>query len=209
MQTSSGYSRLVVGLGNPGTQYEGTRHNIGFEAVARLARNTETSIRRREFSALTAAVEIGRAMVLIMQPQTYMNRSGLSVAAAAEAAGLRAEDVVVAYDDVDLGLGALRIRGSGSSGGHRGVASIAECLESTEFTRVRLGVGRPTGDTVEYVLGRFPAEQYPIVEDLVGQAADACRVILEDGVTAAMNRCTRRAPEASSSTVTPDSNQEN
>ncbi|MBI5505110.1 MAG: aminoacyl-tRNA hydrolase, partial [Deltaproteobacteria bacterium] len=118
----------VVGLGNPGEEYRGTRHNVGFEVVDVVAARAETDIRRPEFRALTAAVRICRSMVVVMKPQDYMNRSGCSVAEALQALGVAASNLVVVHDDLDLPLGRLRVRVGGGAGGHRGVASVLDEL---------------------------------------------------------------------------------
>jgi PTH1 family peptidyl-tRNA hydrolase len=178
----------VVGLGNPGGEYERTRHNVGFQVLDRLAARKTIDIRRLEFEALTARAELGRSMVLLMKPQTFMNASGRSVAAALAELGLGPEFLIAVYDDLDLPVGRLRIRAEGGAGGHRGVASLIQHLGTTSFTRVRVGIGRPAeGATVlEHVLSPFSDAELPDVDLAVDRAADAVECIVADGVTRAM-----------------------
>ena len=184
--------KLVVGLGNPGKEYAGTRHNIGFDVVDRLAVKRECSLRNRtKFSA-----EVGEAGgVTLCKPQTFMNRSGAAVAALANWLKLTPKDVLVIVDDADLPSGQLRLRPSGGSGGHNGLRSIIEAIGSEEFARLRVGIGRtaPVGvDITGHVLGKFPAsERKPIIEDAVA-AVESC---LKEGLTAAMNEFNRRKQE--------------
>jgi len=178
----------VVGLGNPGTRYTETRHNIGFRVVERLATEHDTDIQRLQFQALTATISVGRTEVLLMKPQTYMNLSGHSVADACGSLGVANEGIVVAYDDVDLPLGRIRVRPGGSAAGHRGIASIIDALSSESFARVRLGVGRPAEgvDTAQYVLQDFAAAEHQLVEATVARAAAAIETLIEDGIEASM-----------------------
>ena len=180
----------VVGLGNPGAEYTGTRHNLGFRVADELAARYDTRIRRRDYSALTATVRIGRTEVLLMKPQTYMNRSGRSVSAACSDLEIPIERVVVVYDDVDLALGRIRVRRGGGAGGHRGVLSIIEEVGGVEFPRVKVGVGRPPeGMPVdEFVLAPLPAAEDELLESAIARAAEAAAAIVSDGVDAAMQR---------------------
>lgn len=183
----------VVGLGNPGEEYKGTRHNIGFEVVDVVAARDSIVIRRPEFRALTATVRICRSMVIVMKPQEYMNRSGGSVADALEALGIGASNLIVVYDDIDLPLGRLRVRVGGSSAGHRGVASILQELASDAFVRVRVGVGRPPQDVgvVDHVLSPFAPDEMDEVTRAVERAADAVQTIVCEGPQAAMETFNR------------------
>ncbi|RMD84930.1 MAG: aminoacyl-tRNA hydrolase [Candidatus Dadabacteria bacterium] len=179
----------VAGLGNPGRRYKDTRHNLGFRVVDRLAESRGTSIRREEFDALTAAVEIGRTEVLLLKPQTYMNASGTSVRAACARLGIPGERLIVVCDDTELPLGKVRIRPRGGTGGHRGLASIVQCLGHDRFVRVRLGVGRPAeGDLSAYVLSVPPPEERKVIEALVARGAEAVEAIVELGIEEAMQR---------------------
>jgi len=178
----------VVGLGNPGGEYERTRHNVGFQVLDRLAAKNRIDIRRLEFEALTARAELGRSMVLLMEPQTFMNASGRSAAAALAELGLTPERLLVVYDDLDLPVGRLRIRTDGGAGGHRGVASLIQELGSTSFARLRVGIGRPAeGSTVlEHVLSPFAPSEQAEVDLAVDRAAEAVQHVLEHSVPRAM-----------------------
>ncbi len=183
----------VVGLGNPGEEYNGTRHNVGFEVVDMVAARAAIDIRRPEFRALTAAVRICRSMVIVMKPQEYMNCSGRSVADALGALGIPASGLVVVHDDLDLPLGRLRIRVGGGSGGHRGVASVLEEVGDDRFVRVRVGVGRPAPGipTVEYVLTPFTKAEADEAAQAVSRAADAVTTIVCECPQAAMEKFNR------------------
>ncbi|HYB97602.1 MAG TPA: aminoacyl-tRNA hydrolase [Candidatus Limnocylindrales bacterium] len=178
----------VVGLGNPGEEYVGTRHNVGFEVVDVLAARFDTHIRRPEFGALTAVLSICRSEVFVMKPQTYMNRSGRSAAEALQALALRPDRLLAVYDDLDLPLGRLRIRQGGSTGGHRGVASLVAELGSEDFARLRVGIGRPPAGvaTIDHVLSRFTAAESEAAARAVAMAADAIESIVRTGIRAAM-----------------------
>jgi len=178
----------IAGLGNPGERYNGSRHNLGFRVADEIARERSTDIRRLEYQALTAGLTVGRSEVLLMKPQTYMNRSGESVAEALGTLALDAAGLVVVYDDLDLPVGRIRVRRGGGSGGHRGVASIIEATGESGFTRVRIGIGRPpVGVAVEdFVLQPFENAEMEAAEAAVSQAAQAVSVIVEDGVEPAM-----------------------
>jgi PTH1 family peptidyl-tRNA hydrolase len=178
----------VVGLGNPGAEYTGTRHNLGFRVADELAARHDTRIRRRDYSALTATARIGRTEVLIMKPQTFMNLSGRSMRAASRKLGVPAERWVVVCDDADLPCGKLRVRVGGGTGGHRGIASIIQDTGERDFIRVRLGLGRPAGrvDLADWVLERIGADDLQGYEELVGRAADAVECVVRNGVNRAM-----------------------
>jgi len=179
---------LVVGLGNPGEEYRSTRHNVGFRVVDVLAARTGNDIRRPEFLALTARAMLGRTMVLMMKPQTFMNAAGRSAAAAIAALDLEPQQLIAITDDLDLPLGRLRVRAGGGSGGHRGIASLIDGLGTSEFPRVRIGVGRPPEgcEAVDHVLSRFTAEEDEAARTAIGRAADAVEHIVASGVVSAM-----------------------
>ncbi len=188
----------VAGLGNPGEKYKRTRHNLGFRVVDRLARERGRGIRRKEFRALTAAVEIGRTEVLLLKPQTYMNASGASVRAACAGLGIPSEHVIVVCDDADLELGRVRVRPRGGSGGHRGLASIISELGTEEFVRVRLGVGRPPegADMSEHVLQSATGSEAAVLDALVERGTRAVETVVERGVDAAMQEFNGAPPVA-------------
>ncbi len=179
---------LVVGLGNPAGEYKGTRHNIGFEVADRLAARHNTRIRRRAYRALTASIKVGRTEVLLMKPQTYMNASGLSVAAACSELAIDGDTVVVVHDDTDLETGRIRVRMGGGSAGHKGIVSIIEETGGPNFLRVRLGVGRPAAGTefTDYVLERFEHDQHELVGAMTERGADAVAAVITEGLESAM-----------------------
>ena len=185
---------LVVGLGNPGRRYRGTRHNVGWEVVDRLSARWDLPVSREEEEALVGRGEIAGQEVLLAKPLTYMNRSGEAVRGLVRRYGVQPQEILVIYDDVDLPVGAIRIRPRGSSGGHHGMASVLEALGTSEIPRVRVGIGRPRGETAEYVLSRFSSEERPLIEEAMERAADAVEAILREGTEAAMNRYNRRVP---------------
>ena len=183
-----GAIRLVVGLGNPGRDYEETRHNIGFRVVDELARRWGMRFTKRQARALVAESTSWEERPLLAKPQTFMNLSGEAVAGLRRAHGLRPEEILVVYDDIDLPFGRIRIRESGSAGGHGGVRSIIERLGTQSFPRLRVGVGRPTEDAVTHVLGRFRREEAEELPRIISRAADAIECALAEGIPAAMNR---------------------
>ena len=197
--------RLILGLGNPGEEYLATRHNVGFRVVEELARRWAIPFDRQECNALAAlraaapiegGVEAAAEAddVLLVKPQTYMNRSGWAVRCLAERHGLQAAAVLVVYDEVNLPLGKLRLRRAGSPAGHRGLESVIENLRSAEVPRLRLGVapeaGKPAGgeELVDFVLSPFAAEEREAVEEMIRRGADACEAWVRDGAEAAMGR---------------------
>jgi len=182
---------MIVGLGNPGRRYRGTRHNAGFEVLDELARRVGVRFRRNlRWPVLVArAVMLGRPVVMV-KPQTYMNLSGTAVAPLMRRMGVGREHVVAVVDDVDLPVGRIRVRKRGGAGGHNGLRSLIEEMGGEDFARVRVGIGRPIGDTdlVKYVLGVLPAEERKIFRAAVKRAADAVECLTSEGVDAAMNR---------------------
>jgi PTH1 family peptidyl-tRNA hydrolase len=190
--------KLVVGLGNPGREYEGTRHNVGFAVLDRLAEKLGCSFRNKSrFSAEvaeTTAVDGGK--VWLARPRTYMNRSGSAVSALLGWLKLEPGLLLVVVDDADLPLGQIRLRGSGGSGGHNGLRSIIEALGGhEEFARLRVGIGRiaPVGtDITGHVLGKFAPPERAIAKQAVGEAVEAIECCLRDGLTEAMNQFNRK-----------------
>ncbi|MGE5588573.1 MAG: aminoacyl-tRNA hydrolase [Clostridia bacterium] len=182
--------KLVVGLGNPGSQYEGSRHNVGFLVVDLLARRQGVRITQRRFHALLGQGEISGEQVLLAKPITYMNRSGYAVRAIAGWYGVRPSDILVIVDDMALEPGRIRMRPKGSDGGHNGLKSIIALLGCQDFPRLRVGIGRPgpSEDAVSYVLGWFTREELPVMAEAFGRAADAVEAWATSGVDEAMNR---------------------
>lgn len=181
--------KLIVGLGNPGREYEQSRHNVGFWVVDALARRWSVAVSRRRHEALCGSGVWEQERVALLKPQTYMNRSGQSVAAALGFYQASAGDLLVVVDDMALPLGQLRLRGQGLSGGHHGLADIIERLGREDFSRLRVGIGAAApGTAVAYVLGRFTREEEAVMTEAVERAAEAAQCWLEKGLEAAMNR---------------------
>lgn len=188
---SGGISWLVVGLGNPGTQYESTRHNMGFLAVDKLAQEENFRFSKLRFKAWTATWEVGGQKVLVMKPQTYMNLSGESVGEAARFYKIPPEHVLVISDDIDLPAGRLRIRPGGSAGGHNGLKNIIQHLGTDKFPRIKVGVGSPRPgehDMVDWVMGNPMGEDRTAAEDALDRAGEAAKTLITEGIDRAMNR---------------------
>jgi PTH1 family peptidyl-tRNA hydrolase len=194
--------KLVVGLGNPGGRYAATRHNVGFRVVDLLAERRGARLGRvrggilrlgDNLRGLAASADVGGVECALLQPMTYMNRSGISVARAVRYYGVSAADLLVICDDVHLAPGALRLRPRGSAGGHRGLESIISSLRTQDFARLRIGVGQPPPwqDWADYVLSPFERDEQPAVAETVARAADAVEAWLSDGISAAMDRFNR------------------
>lgn len=181
---------VIAGLGNPGSKYENTRHNAGFIAIDLLSKKYGIKVDRLKHRALTGDGLINGERVLLVKPQTFMNLSGESIRDIVQWYKVPAENLIVIYDDVDLPAGALRIRSKGSSGTHNGMKSVIYQLQSDGFPRIRIGIGKaPEGwDLADYVLGRFGADEAPIVAGCIERAAEAAALIVSEGVAAAMNR---------------------
>jgi len=175
-----------VGLGNPGGKYAHTRHNAGFDAVSILAQRHGISVRMHAYRAVVGKGVIAGKKVLLVMPQTYMNNSGESVKELARALRVRAGQLILVYDDVDLKTGTVRVKARGSAGTHNGMRSVIEQLQTDEFMRVRIGIGRPDGDIVDHVLGAHTDKQAAF--DALGMAADAVETIIKEGITAAQSR---------------------
>lgn len=182
--------KLIVGLGNPGVAYRGTRHNIGFRVADKTAEELGVAFLREKYGGLFAEGRIDGIRVFLLKPLTFMNRSGVSVARAVRYALHDVADLLVVADDVNLPLGRLRLRAGGSSGGHKGLGSIIEHLGTDKFSRLRIGVGmgKGEGDLTRHVLGRFAAEEAEAVEQAVARAAEAVLMFARYGIAAAMDR---------------------
>lgn len=182
---------LVVGLGNPGDKYENTRHNAGFMAIDQLADRGDFPVQRLKFHALTHQATISGQGVLVMKPTTYMNLSGDAVAEAAAFYKVSEEHILVLCDDVSLPVGKLRIRTSGSAGGHNGLKSIIQRLGTDKFPRVKIGVGgkpHPDYDMADWVLGKFVGPDKTAIDEATLRAAQAVECYLKDGPQKAMNQ---------------------
>lgn len=190
--------KLIVGLGNPGIEYQFTPHNLGFLAIDRIANESGVEVRNRNCRALTARAVIEDQQVLLAKPETYMNLSGLSVRELAAKYDIDpASDLILIYDELDLPLGTIRVRQRGSSAGHNGMESVIGALGTQEFLRIRLGIApdRKIADGVKYVLTPFRKAQLKLVDEILDTTLEAVRVILKDGPGAAMNRFNRKLEE--------------
>ena len=186
--------KLIVGLGNPGIEYQFTPHNLGFLTVDRLANDAGVEVRNRNCRALTARAVIEDQQVLLAKPETYMNLSGMAVRELLEEyEGDPTKDLIVIYDELDLPLGKIRIRQRGGSAGHNGMESIIGALGTQEFLRVRLGIGpdKKVSDGARYVLAPFRKSQLKLVDEILETASEAVKAILREGPAAAMNRFNR------------------
>jgi len=182
-------SKLVVGLGNPGSKYQGTRHNIGFELVDRLAQGSSQATFSSKFEGQQAEIEIDYRRVLLLKPQTFMNLSGRSVGQAVRFYKLPLTDLLVVCDDLSLPVGKLRLRTGGSDGGQKGLRDIAAQLGTDQFPRLRIGIGENEGvDAAEYVLSRFRTTERNAIDDALILASQAIAVWVTQGIDAAMNR---------------------
>jgi peptidyl-tRNA hydrolase, PTH1 family len=181
--------KLIVGLGNPGREYEHTRHNVGFQVAEELAHRyrvtLKTHVKWKARAAKIAELDDG---VLLAEPMTFMNLSGWAVREIAAFHKLAPSDVLVVVDDADLPLGRLRIRAGGSAGGHNGLKSVIQELGTPEFPRLRVGVGRQPGELKSHVLGRFSEEERAQIDAAVKRAADAAELFAKENILAAMNR---------------------
>lgn len=188
---------LIVGLGNPGTEYAATRHNIGFDMVTYLSDSYHIPLRSRENKAIVGKGMIGGQKVMLAQPQTYMNLSGESVRALLDYYKMDIDELIIIYDDISLPVGQIRVRPKGSAGGHNGIKNIIQHLRTEEFVRIRIGVGaKPEGgDLVKHVLGRFSREEDGMIRDVFALAEEALEALLDGDVAAAMNRVNGRKLE--------------
>jgi PTH1 family peptidyl-tRNA hydrolase len=181
--------KIIVGLGNPGAKYSGTRHNIGFEVIDYLAAAPGCTPFREKFEAFVAEFKEGEETVLLIKPLTFMNLSGRAVRAILDFYKLPVEQLLIVCDDFNLPLGKLRIRMKGSHGGQNGLRNIQEQLGTDAYNRLRIGVGQPApGDAVDFVLSRFKPGERSATEEAVAQAAQAVLVWIRQGVEASMNR---------------------
>ena len=181
--------KLVVGLGNPERKYKGTRHNVGFRVVDGFSRMSGIELSRSKHFSLFGKGKIGREKVILAKPLTYVNLTGEAVKSFVRYYEIALRDLLIGYDDMDLSIGKIRIRPDGSSGGHRGVQSIIFHLGSEKLPRIRIGIGRKEDRRgKEFVLGKFSAEEKPVIEEAVAEVVKAIEVVVGEGLTAAMNR---------------------
>lgn len=179
---------LIVGLGNPGREYENTRHNIGFATIDIIAEKYNIDVNRTKFKGEYGEGFINGNKVILLKPYTFMNLSGESVREAIDFYKLTEEEVLIIYDDISLEVGRLRIREKGSAGGHNGIKSIINHIGTDVFTRIKIGVGAPKGDLVNHVLGKFSKEEVNILKQTLDVVAKATEDIIANGAKDAMNK---------------------
>lgn len=187
--------KLLVGLGNPGREYERTRHNIGWLVLDEIASSARAAIDRKKFGAEIGEAEVDGVRTLFVKPQTFMNLSGEAVGPAAKFYKIEPRDVIVVHDDLDLDFGRVQIKVGGGHGGHNGLRSVIPHLGSPDFVRIRVGIGRPGGkkEVVGHVLGGFDKKETEELPFVIGRAADAIRCLLKNDATKCMNEFNKRA----------------
>lgn len=181
--------KIIVGLGNPGKEYEETRHNLGFMAIDKIAKKLGVEINKNKFNGLIGELNYDNEKVLLVKPQTFMNLSGNCVEQILDFYKLEAEDLIVIYDDIDIEFGKIRIRPSGSPGTHNGMRNITNMIQSQDFCRIRIGTGKPreNQELFNFVLSKFNREELKIVDEVTSKVAEAIIEILTCDVTKAMN----------------------
>jgi PTH1 family peptidyl-tRNA hydrolase len=186
--------RIIIGLGNPTEKYQATRHNIGWDAITRIADDYNIALNQNKHKAICGTGYIEGEKVILAQPVTYMNLSGESVRQLVDYYKVSAQDIIVIYDDISLDVGRLRIRKKGSAGGHNGIKSIISHLGTDEFPRIKIGVGEKPKDwdLADYVLSRFKEDEEKIIREALKDSSDACRMIISDGMDAAMNKYNKK-----------------
>lgn len=186
---------LVAGLGNPGKQYDMTRHNIGFEVIDFIAEQLNVKVNKLKFKALYGEARIGAEKVLLVKPQTFMNLSGESIREFCGFYKIPPEKTIIINDDTAIDIGKLRIRAKGSAGGHNGLKSVIYQLNSDNFPRIRIGIGAPSNknyDLADFVLGKFSQEEIPVLEEAIVKASEAAAEIIQNSVDSAMNKFNSR-----------------
>jgi PTH1 family peptidyl-tRNA hydrolase len=181
---------LIVGLGNPGQPYRHTRHNIGFLVISFWSRKLGVRLTSRRFQSRSTLTGFRRKKIILLRPMTFMNRSGGAVNACASAHGISVDDILVIHDDLDLPLGRIKVARSGGAGGHKGVRSLIDHLGSTQFSRIKIGIGRPRyGEDIEdFVLSPFYGDEQSTVKRTISAAVHACELFVSEGIETAMTR---------------------
>lgn len=201
--------KLIVGLGNPGLRYQKTKHNIGFRVIDRFYDKflstesggfADTKRATSICSSLIVKTNLQETPIIFAKPMTYMNNSGSAISALVHRFDIQLPDLLVIYDDVHLDVGVIRIRRSGSDGGQKGMQSIIQHLDTIDFPRLRVGIGQPTGDIVDYVLSEFSKEEEIVIEETVERTVEAIEIYLKDGIQTAMNQYNGRLIRAVSET---------
>ncbi len=187
---------MIVGLGNPGREYEKTRHNIGFMAIDKLAGNCGIALSQKKFDTLFGMGKIENIPVILVKPMAYMNRSGPPVQQLSDYYQLELDHILVIHDDIDILFGNLKIKPKGGHGGHNGIKSIIGATGGTEFPRIRIGIGRPDEhqkDVVNHVLGKFTPDEMRYLEPVLADAVDAAQLIIKKNITISMNQFNRNS----------------
>lgn len=181
---------LIIGLGNPEEEYAKTRHNMGFDVINQIAEQNKIEISKKKFDALYGTGVIEKEKVILLKPQTYMNLSGQAVRKWMDFYKLQKEDIILIYDDMDIEPGKIKVRKQGGPGGHNGMKSVIQQIGTEEFTRIRIGIGRPNHETdkINYVIGKTSEEEQKILKQGVNQAVKAVESIIQNGVDQAMNQ---------------------
>ena len=185
--------RMIVGLGNPGEKYDLTKHNVGFWVIDAIADELQIKVEKKQCSALTQTAFWGNEKVLLVKPQTFMNLSGQAVIELLNYYADRIDDILIIHDDLDLPPGQLRFKQGGGAGGHNGIKSIASHLNSNDFDRLKIGIGRGSNNTADYVLTPFGSENKKLVDQAVADSVNAVKTWLDEGISAAMNRFNQKA----------------
>lgn len=183
------FMKLIIGLGNPGKKYESTRHNMGFMAIDLLSDQAQIDVDKEVFHGLMGRGKIFDEDVILFKPMTFMNLSGTAVQEVVHYFKIALEDIVVIYDDMALPVGTIRLRKEGSSGGHKGMQNIIDCLSTQEIKRIRIGIGEPgEWDTIDYVLSKPLKEEMPLIEESIANAVRALKEALKSDFDRAMNK---------------------
>lgn len=183
------FMKLIVGLGNPGKKYEGTRHNMGFMAIDLLSDQAEIDVDKEVFHGLMGRGKIYEEDVILFKPTTFMNLSGTAVQEVVHYFKIALEDIVVIYDDMAIPIGSIRLRKEGSSGGHKGMQNIIDCLSSDQIKRIRVGIGEPgEWDTIDYVLSKPLKDDMPLIEEAIANAVRGVKEYLKSDFDRAMNK---------------------
>ena len=181
---------LIAGLGNPENEYAHTRHNMGFDTINNIAKNNNININKTKFKALYETGIIQGKKVILLKPQTYMNSSGISIKEVADFYNIKPEEIIIIYDDIDIEKGKIKLRKKGGPGSHNGMKSVIQELQSTDFIRIRVGIGQPEfkNDMINYVIGNVPDEEQKVLQEGTQKAAEAVEEILRNGIDIAMNK---------------------
>ncbi|QOR34510.1 aminoacyl-tRNA hydrolase [Clostridium sp. 'deep sea'] len=180
--------KYIVGLGNPGRKYENTRHNLGFAVIAKLAERLNVKTTQQKFKGLFAKTVYEGEDIVLLQPLTFMNNSGLSVAALKSFYKCDLSDILIVYDDFDFEVGKMRLRKQGSAGGHNGMKSIINSLGSSDFPRLRIGIDKPGYSQIDFVLGKFSEDEQIIIDKVIEEAVNSILCFAKEGIDKAMNK---------------------